>query len=128
MRARIVRCDGSTELTELPGDSGGSLAAMYAAIGCHTVDVVRIIGAAPGKPGLDMWIDGEGLYTKSPNMPASVLASMLAGQPLRQWIAGDVIFTGGADSEGGTLPLTAIQDEIIADMVAEIGSRIGALV
>jgi hypothetical protein len=119
MRARLVRVDGSTEMVDLPGDSSGNLTAMYKAMGCDCVDVIRLVQTAPGCPGLDMWIDDNGMFTKEPNVIATILAAAIDGGVISQPVFGDVLLTGGADSEGDTLPLTSIQDAVLRDMVAD---------
>jgi hypothetical protein len=119
MRARLVRVDGSTEMVELPGNSSGNLTAMYKAMGCDCVDVVRLVKTGPGRPGLDMWIDDNGMFANQPNIFATILAGAINGGVIRQAIYGDVLLTGGADSEGDTLPLTSVQDSVLRDMIAD---------
>ncbi len=121
MRARVIKTDGTTEPLELPSGSnecGNRLAAMYQAIGCTAVDVVRVLDAVPGRSGVDMWIDDEGLYKDEPepNKVATLLANGLASGCVTSWITGSVVVTGGADSEGDTLPLTPAQDWALAEL------------
>ena len=121
MRTRVVRVDGTSDHVELPeGESHERLKAMYAAIGCDYVDVVRLVEAGPGRPGLDMWIDDVGLFTKEPNAVATLMVAGIVDTPLTQLIHGDVLFTGGADSEGDTLPLTITQDTVLRDIAAQV--------
>ncbi len=118
MRARIIRQDGTTEPVELP-DNGPGLSAMYAAIGCSLVDVVRVLEAKPGRPGIDMWIaDDESVSQAEPNKVASLLCGDIAEREMATWLLGHVLVTGGADSEGDTLPLTTLQDQVIESMAA----------
>lgn len=126
MRALLVRVDGATEEVDLPGDKR-NLDVMYEAMKCSRVDVVRIVEAAPGRPGLDMWIDDDGLFTKSPNIVASAIVAMITGRA-SEYYFGDVLFTGGADSEGDTLSLTRMQGEILAEVAMEARQRSGLFI
>lgn len=57
------------------------------------------------QPGVNVWINDEGKYTKDRNGRATAL--MIPGVDLfvGDWIAGDVVVTGEADAEGNTLGL-----------------------
>lgn len=95
--ALLLRCDGTMQPVTLPGAPHGNREAMYAAIGCTRVDVVRLA------VGLDMWIDDEGLYTQPVNAPATALARC---HGFTGPYHGPVVLTGGADAHGDTRPLT----------------------
>jgi len=70
------------------------------------VEVVAI------KRGIDMWINEEGKYqTPARNLLAGVLTMGLLFPG--DYIAGDVVFTGGADEEGETLGLSDEQVEYL---------------
>lgn len=65
------------------------------------VDVVSIA------PDMDAWVNDDGIILGlEPNLAATFLLAYLSGQRLRQPLFGPVVFTGGADSEGETQPLT----------------------
>jgi hypothetical protein len=118
MRARIVRTNGTTEGIDLtPGDS---LRGMREAIGCQLVDCIEVIPGSASRPGIDIWIDDEGLYAKAPNFLAGAVAAFLLGYIPNYPLFGDVLFTGGADSEGETLGLTKRQAEILADIAGDV--------
>lgn len=64
----VIAIDGTVEEVVLPRDEDSSLTAMYKAIDCRTVDVVRLTSR------MDMWVDNEGLYTAPLNPVATLLA------------------------------------------------------
>jgi len=117
MRARIIRVDGSTEAVDIPQDFGEQMCAAEMMLGCNAVERVPVIERTPGRPGLEMWIDSEGLFTKSANVTAELMAKAISDAPVTAYIAGDVLLTGGADSEGDTLGLTEIQDSVLAEFI-----------
>jgi hypothetical protein len=126
MRARLIKTDGTTEPVELPGDD--NLSAMYAAIGCRMVDVVRVLDARPGRPGIDMWIaDDESVCKAEPNRVASFLCGSIADEHMATWLLGNVLVTGGADSEGDTLPLTVAQDRAIEHLAGSWRRKVEAI-
>lgn len=120
MRALLVKTDGTTEPVELGGANVDHITQMHEAIGCRTFDCVGIIPAKPGRPGLDMWIDDEGLFLDEPepNISAWNLVANLTGDLNKGMVVGNVLFTGGADSEGDTLGLTATQASVLTEMAA----------
>ncbi|MGH3428252.1 MAG: DUF3846 domain-containing protein [Mycobacteriales bacterium] len=61
-----ITVDGSVQKVEMPKNA--ILTGLYAAIGCDSVDVVRLADQ------LDMWIDDEGLYNSQANPLATKLA------------------------------------------------------
>ena len=68
----------------------------YKLIGCSTFDVVRLDGA-------DIFLDDEGLLV------SGNYGRMVEGYP--EQLFGNLVFTGGADDEGETLPCTlSIED------------------
>lgn len=83
------------------------LKAVYSAIGCSHVDVVRL------PDDLDMWLDDDGQYVQEMNPYASVLGYVLAGTDQAFW--GTVVFAGvrGLD----TVSLTLEQRNLIAGLV-----------
>lgn len=98
INALALSVDGTLQPVALPGDSKGNLHALRTAIGCAFVDVVRLAD------DVDMWLDDEGVYTQSFNRHATAVAAIFGaiGQPYY----GTVVFTGGADDNGDTRPLT----------------------
>lgn len=116
MRARKINLDGSTEPLELPdGSEAGQLRYLYDAIGCTTVEVVQLVLPGPGRPGLDMWIDEEGLCKESPlNVAASLFAADLTGYAYR--IHG-VVVLGSSDDMGAWLPLSETLDAVIEGII-----------
>lgn len=79
-------------------DPTNVLADLYRMIGCRTVDVVAL------DDDLDMWLDNEGAYTAAPNPAATAIAQTFGF--IWQPYFGTAVFTGGADKDGNTLPLT----------------------
>ena len=74
------------------------LDSLYGAIGCRYVEVIQATET------ISIWVDEEGLmHRPTPNYLATFLAAELGFG--HQVIVGVVVFTGGADSEGNTLPL-----------------------
>ena len=70
------------------------------AIGCRYVEVIQATET------ISIWVDEEGLMRR-PRPTPNYLATLLAAELWfgHQVIVGVVVFTGGADSEGNTLPL-----------------------
>lgn len=60
MSAKAILIDPNTHTVSLIDLPAANLAAMYAAIGCDTVDLVRITEE------LDLWVDDEGLLVAEP--------------------------------------------------------------
>ncbi|THA53268.1 DUF3846 domain-containing protein [Streptomyces sp. A1136] len=102
--ALLVTPEAEVIPVDLPADTGERLTAMYSLIHCDNVDVVALTDQ------LDMWLDDEGLYTQRVNP----LATLFAGRFGRTYQSyhGPVLLTGGANSEGDTLPLT--KDQVLA--------------
>lgn len=120
MRALLVRLDGTTEEVDLPDD--GQLKAMAEALKCDEVGEIPLIRTAPGRPSLSMWMDRDGLFTKGPNVVGSDLVAHMTGLPIG-YCMGDVLLTGGADSEGDPLPLTRVQSAVLEEMAFEAKQR-----
>lgn len=64
--ALVVHPDGTIDDVELV--AGQHLRQMYEWLDCRSVDVVSLTSH------LDMWLDDEGAFTQSVNVPASLLA------------------------------------------------------
>ncbi|MFI0743431.1 DUF3846 domain-containing protein [Streptomyces sp. NPDC021100] len=88
----------------LPGDTESRLVVLRSVLRCDYVDVVALTSQ------LDMWLDDEGLYNHPVNRIATALAARFGF--VYQDYHGPVLLTGGADSEGDTLPLT--RDKLLA--------------
>ncbi len=93
---------------------GNHLADMYRLLECERVDLVR-------GPGVDLWIDDEGLLTQRD--PLLLVENESIGY--RQWLMGSVLVTGGADSEGETLPLTEAQSAALVQCLTPGTSIVG---
>ena len=91
--------------TWTPKDNGSVLEQLQGAVG-GLVDVVVL---QAGVPGLDMWLNDDGMYDCDPNPAATVVARAygLTTQPY----FGPAVFTSRADDEGTTLGLTNGQAE-----------------
>ncbi|NKS56268.1 DUF3846 domain-containing protein [Rhodococcus hoagii] len=104
--------DGELTAIDLEQTAGaGCLQALYREIECQGVDVVRLAD------NIDMWLDDEGLYTADVNPIATAIAK--AHGFVWQKYVGNVVFTGGADDEGDTLPLSPAARERIEALVAD---------
>jgi hypothetical protein len=88
-----------SDVTVNTGADGLHLKSLYRLINCRLVDVVRLTTQ------LDMWVDDEGAYTQPINLAAIVVARGFGFTWQPYW--GTVVLTGGAGSDGETLPLGA---------------------
>lgn len=107
-RAVTVSVDGAVQ--EVQWDTTtGTLQHLQRAVS-GLVDVVSL------SPTLDMWVNDEGLAI---GMEINQLATVAAQVYGKFWqpYAGPVAFTGGVDSEGETLPLTATQATALLDLL-----------
>lgn len=96
--ALLVTPEGDVTEVALPATSHERLALMYSALDCSAVQRVCLTD------GLIMWVDEDGFANRHINWIATGLAQRF-GQ-MRHYIYGPVLLTGGADGQGGTLPLT----------------------
>lgn len=92
--ALVVTVDGTVTLEAFP--EGDSLAFLQAKVEGY-VDVVSL------SEHVDMWVNDEGLMTHDVNPVATMIAAGFGMD--HQPYHGPVVFTGGADDEGTTLPL-----------------------
>ncbi|MDV6278764.1 DUF3846 domain-containing protein [Rhodococcus erythropolis] len=87
--------NGRATIVNLPSTDGesGVATALRAVLECRTVDVVRLA------PGLDMWIDDEGLLTDGPEI--NRVATRIARDYGLRWqpYVGTVVFAAG-DANG----------------------------
>lgn len=97
MKALRVTTEGTWEDIDMkPGLQG-----YYEAIGCKTMDLVRL------DCDLDLWCDDEGLLNGSEeNILATALRQIFHRVSYELPLTGNVVLTGGCDSEGETMPLT----------------------
>ncbi|MFI6658051.1 DUF3846 domain-containing protein [Streptomyces sp. NPDC050523] len=96
---------------DLP-EGDNRLIVMRAVLRCDRVDVVALTDQ------LDMWLDDEGLY----NHPVNKLATLLAirfGFTHQQY-HGPVLLTGGADTDGDTVPLTKDKAVALLTSIADL--------
>lgn len=91
-----VAVDGVVERVEWPGAGSGLRALQTAVGGC--VELVQL------RSDLSMWCNDEGLLNGAAWNPVATLLAISFGVRVR--LHGPVVFTGGADAEGATLPLT----------------------
>lgn len=77
-------------------DFDGTLDRMYELIECQYVDRISLIQPGPGRLGIDLWLDDEGLLVNEPEM--NRIVGEMTGRP----IAGNVIvLTVDAAGESG---------------------------
>jgi hypothetical protein len=94
---QAVRITEAGSFERISLDRNKVLDSLYGAIGCRYVEVIQATET------ISIWVDEEGLMRRpTPNYLATLLAAELG---FGQVIVGVVVFTGGADSEGNTLPL-----------------------
>lgn len=105
--------DGRASGVSLQPTNGSHLDALYEAIGCRFVDVVRL------RDGLDMWVDDEGLYTAEPNLFATTLADQLTPGGAVQIYHGTAVFLGADDDTGETVSVPGAA-ELIGFTVGEV--------
>jgi hypothetical protein len=100
--ALLLTCDAQLVEIDLPfghddKSSAERRAVLRAALRCDRFDVVSLTRQ------WDMWIDDDGLYNHPVNPAATALARRFGFTHQRYY--GPVLFTGGPDAEGNTLPL-----------------------
>ena len=98
LKALKVGVDGTVERIELSDDTSKQLAEMYAAIGCETVDFVRL---GP----VELIVDDEGRINGSPiNLFASTVADVFRPRTDgTDWLLhGIVLIVGTTTPEGDT--------------------------
>lgn len=111
VRDYVVEADAGGLVT-----SRGILEALYDQIGCITVDVVSL------SPEVDMWVDDEGAL--KPPLRVNQLASYIAtrhGLPFQLYV-GTVVFSGGSDTEGNTMPLGKPARDQLMSLINELRS------
>lgn len=107
--AVVVAVDGVATVHRW--DPADTLSRLQEAVGGH-VDVIGL------SPALDMWLNDEGLVNGMLiNWAATAVAA--AHGYVYQPYAGPVVFTGGTDEEGNTLPLTQDQARTITRVCAD---------
>jgi len=100
--AITATADDSIELIDF--DESNSYQTIKDAIGGGYFDCVHIKSL-----GIDIWIDDEGKLFNNPQPNTFATALWVYEYGLTDYIAGDVIITGGVDDMGNTLALTADQ-------------------
>jgi len=102
-QALRIAIDGT--VTDLSWEDGKTLEALQAGVE-GSVDLVAL------RPDVDMWANDEGLFTHDVNVVGTLVADALRGDHWQDY-HGPLVFTGGNDEEGRTLPLSeAAQEEI----------------
>ena len=89
------------------------------AIGGGWFDCVRI-----PKLDVEIWIDDEGKLVDSPNLNAFGTALWFIQHGMTDFIAGDIIVTGGVDAEGNTLGMTAEKVSEVIQAVADMSRTV----
>ena len=104
--------DDTIEDLVLPATAAEQLDTLRTAIGCDTVDVVRLT------THLDMWLDDEGMVVDQPvvNKAATILAHHFGYHS--QLYFGPAVLTGGTDRNGELLPITASLADHIHTLLA----------
>jgi len=107
-KAIIVKSDPSLKVVEF--NVGKSSTLIKEAVG-GLFDCIHLPSL-----GVDMWINDEG---KILELPMNAVATLMFAQEFNfdttDYIAGDVIFTGGVDSEGNTIGLDMVQSRAILE-------------
>jgi hypothetical protein len=98
--ALVLHPDGDIRQIDMPGEPRASLDVLYTAIGCRTVNVVRLTTQ------VGMWIDNGGPSTQPPNLVATALAR-LYGRTAQIYHGPAVI--AGVDDDGTSVNLTGEQ-------------------
>lgn len=98
--ALVIGVDKNVEIVDLDAPEG-SLKVLQKAVG-GWIEAVDISDT------LTMWCNEEG---KLLGMPTNAFATKLSAEVIQtnDWIAGDVVLTGGVDDEGDTVGLTEEQ-------------------
>ena len=103
-RIEVVEFDETNSYDTIKDDIGGG-----------TFDCVRIHSL-----GIDIWVDDEGKLMDEPTINPFATALWLYEYGMTDYIAGDVIITGGVDSEGKTLGLTATKAFEVVDVAHNV--------
>lgn len=116
----LISPDGDMEQVSVEPDAGSTdthLSAMYDLIGCRFVDLIRL----PNH--LDAWIDDEA-YGSDPNIIATMVCSVIAGQPPAQAIRGKVLLLE-TDGRGGSRSIGAANLHRAAKIALAAASALG---
>jgi len=121
-----IKADAAGTMVEIVEfDEANSYKTIKEATGGGWIECVHIANL-----GVDVWIDEEGKLTDSPNLNAFGTALWFTQYGMNDYIAGDIIVTGGVDAEGNTLGMNkekAIQvirevmkmtDKVLSDVEA----------
>lgn len=112
--ALVIDTDGDVREVQL-ADDGHNLKRFHEALGCTTVDVVRMTTA------IDMWIDDEGLITgREINMPASALAASFGWS--HQFYVGPVLLAA-VDEDGESINLASYQVKAVKIRLRDLVRR-----
>jgi len=97
--AMLITTVGYLYSIRLPADSHRELAALYAVIGCDTVDVVRLTER------LDMYLDDEGLINGQPINPIATILARHFGRTTQPYAGPAVLTSLGPDGRDRSLSL-----------------------
>jgi hypothetical protein len=99
-RAITIATEGDATVNDWDATTG-TLSHLQGAVGGY-VTVVNL------SSDLDMWLHDEGLLIGQPVNPVATAIAAAHGMTHQDYV-GPAVFTGGADNEGNTLPLTQEQ-------------------
>lgn len=110
-KALRILVDGTVE--ELDLDSAeGSLSVLQNGVKYDENDVAPLVQPIGLSDGVTMWCHEEGKMLRHPrNATATMLFWFDFGMEYKDYIAGNVVLTGGADDEGETLGIPEKQVE-----------------
>lgn len=118
MHGLRVGVDGTITDVSWDDDGTGALSALQQAVE-GIIDLVAL------RPEVDMWLNDEGLHTHPVNMVATLVAKSLHPY-IQQHYYGPVVFTGGSDAEGHTMPLSQEAELSIHQTIERLQMLTGA--
>lgn len=115
--ALLLTETGQLTDVELPDDPDRNLTTLCRVLGCSAVDAVELSAT------LGMWVDDHAPERRPVNRIATTIAATYGYR--RQNYYGPVLFTGGVDEDGDTMPLMPAVAEAIRDAVREGAALLG---
>jgi hypothetical protein len=111
-QAVVLNVDGTTEVVHwTPTSDRPTYRHIQTYVGGLT-DVVELAR------DMDVWVNDDGLNLGlEPNLHATVLASYIASKHPIQPLVGPVVFTGGSDANGDTVPLSDEATDLLVKAV-----------
>jgi hypothetical protein len=113
-RTITIPVDGDATLNDWDA-TNGTLSHLQEAVGGY----VTVVSLASD---LDMWLHDEGLLIGQPVNPVATAIAAAHGMTYQDYV-GTAVFTGGADNEGETLPLTQEQAATLLTFVRRTRDR-----